>query len=279
MHTALNAVFQYDISLILNGLKHSLQIAKLVLLKCTEVRKNSFYKLRNNPSYQAFVFSALHIFDIKMPYCVIVPNSTTYTHTLWPVRWWSFYEEKKLSQGETTLSTDNPDFLSWHKIVNGGRGSSISHVMEASGWTTIVGRYLLQGLALHHPSFAPLLPATTTTALKITDFEEKTGLVCNRLEDGWQTTASTLRPEWSLTAVATMILLELPILSGGSTWQLMSIACNTQWLKFAHRRCFFFHDNGDRERNLIAFRNDSTRNNTTLGPKSSLVRSLKSRGG
>ena len=44
------------ILLILNGLKHSLQIAKLVLLKCTEVRKNSFYKLRNNPSYQAFVF-------------------------------------------------------------------------------------------------------------------------------------------------------------------------------------------------------------------------------
>ena len=77
MHTALNAVFQY-----VNGLKHSLQIAKLILLKCTEVRKNSFYKLRNNPSYQAFVFPALHIFDIKMPYCVIVPNSTTYTHTV-----------------------------------------------------------------------------------------------------------------------------------------------------------------------------------------------------
>ena len=93
------------------------------------------------------------------------------------------------------ISTDKLDFLSWHKIVNGGRGSSISHVMEASGWTTIVGRYLLQGLALHHPSFAPLLPATTTTALKITDFEEKTGLVCNRPEDGWPTTASTLRLE------------------------------------------------------------------------------------
>ena len=39
-------------------------------------------------------------------------------------------KEALLSQGETTLSTDNSDFLSWHKIVNGGRSSSISHVME-----------------------------------------------------------------------------------------------------------------------------------------------------
>ena len=31
----------------------------------------------------SIVFPALHIFDIKMPYCgVIVPNSTTYTHTV-----------------------------------------------------------------------------------------------------------------------------------------------------------------------------------------------------
>ena len=34
------------------------------------------------------------------------------------------------------ISTDKLDFLSWHKIVNGGRGSSISHVMEASGCPT-----------------------------------------------------------------------------------------------------------------------------------------------
>ena len=35
---------------------------------------------------------------------------------------------EKREEGDA-ISTDKLDFLSWHKIVNGGRGSSISHVM------------------------------------------------------------------------------------------------------------------------------------------------------
>ena len=84
----------------------------------------------------------------------------------------------------------------------------------------------------NHPSFS------ATTALKITDFEEKNRASMQPARRWLAEMAALAWLEWSLTAVAAMILLELPILSG-STWQLMSIACNTQWLKFAHRRCFF----------------------------------------
>ena len=49
------------------------------------------------------------------------------------VHQWRQYQS---SFSSDAISTDKLDFLSWHKIVNGGRGSSISHVMEASGCPT-----------------------------------------------------------------------------------------------------------------------------------------------
>ena len=44
--------------------------------------KKLILQVKEQSVIPSICFPALHIFDIKMPYCgVIVPNSTTYTHT------------------------------------------------------------------------------------------------------------------------------------------------------------------------------------------------------
>ena len=78
---------------------------------------------------------------------------------------------EKREEGDA-ISTDKLDFLSWHKIVNGGRGSSISHVM---------GSFRLSNKS----TTQALLNVTQRVQLCLTDTKNQKKLIIYSIKTKW----------------------------------------------------------------------------------------------